>query len=268
MPLLSWVWVTAYDWRACARAIARVWSASGDHVVGIDRRGFTWGGGTFSPPNETEFRSEVAAARNFSVSSARERIRFVYGDFYDIGLDTADNETCERNALTWLARPRTWICTMDSDETIVNLDEFLAWLGDKPVEPHLTWTGTSAACYKIIGDTALVAMWQETPVLLGRPGSFTGPRAPSMPVQLSPMRFVNWFLCQDDGTNRPDAEVRLKLESTSHLYSDRDAVFDRWQATTLENFREVKGIGGNYPGVYLRPISVADLRAGRWEALK
>ena len=271
LPRLSWVWVTAYDWRACARAIARAFDAGDEHVIGWSFEGITWGGGRFTPPHEVQdFAYDVWRELRWPserYEEVRARMRFVLGDFYTPALDTATNETCERNALTHVARPG-WIVTMDSDEEIVNLPEFLHFVGDKPVEPHLTWLGTSCAVYKVIGDVALVAMWQATPVMLGRPGAFVGPRAPQPPTQLSPMRFINWFLAQDDGTDRSDDEVRLKLESTCHLYTDRADVFARWKATTLGNFTTLKGIGGNYPGVRLQAISVADLRAGRWAVLK
>jgi hypothetical protein len=241
-------------------------------VVGWSLSGLTWGGKRFMPPTVAMFRDEVwrhaVALHDHASAMTADRLRFVLGDFYSLGVGSAINETCERNALTCVARPGRWIVTMDSDEEIVNLPDFLDFVGDKPVEPYLTWTGSSRAVYKVVGDVALVAMWQQTPVMLGCAGSFEGPRVPRMPVQLSPMRFINWFLAEDTGRNRPDEEVRLKLESTSHLYPDRADVFARWQATTLDNFGSVQGVGVNYPHIRLQAIPVADLRAGRWAVLK
>lgn len=260
----SFAWLVAYDWRRAIPSMARLWRLGVEHVIGYDRGGVTWGGGRFTPPTPEGLRAALIAA-GLSELAVDARLRIVAGDWYSPGVHVADLETHERQSLSWACRKGTVQAWLDADEEPCNWPELVEWFGDRGGEA-IGYTAHQIPVYKVIGDTALVfSRGQRTPVVLGTPGLFDGPRACCQTAP-SPLRLVNWWL---DGMT--EDELLLKFRAMSYIrVADVDPreVLDQWRTVTLENYRTVEGFPGTYGNQRLHPISVADLRAGRWAELE
>ncbi len=258
MTGLSFVWPVAYDWRRAVEQVARLWSY-GEHVVGWDLGGRTWGGGEFIPPHPSSVVLCLQRAGVWTVPG--ERLRFAAAHFYVAGLERIAIEVRNRNALTWMARPGNLIVTLDADEELIDPEGFVEWAKSQPVCRGWAYEAQRLQVYKTIGDVALV--WSRTDpavVLLDAPGLFNGPRgAMSQPC---PARLINWWLA-----GRDENEFLLHAGAMGYARNHEPAaLLDEWRAVTLENAHEVRGWAGQrVPAhVSLVPIAISDLRAGRW----
>ncbi|HXD98240.1 MAG TPA: hypothetical protein VN646_16950 [Candidatus Acidoferrum sp.] len=257
----SFVWLLAYDWKQGCEAIARLWSYGEEHIVGWDAGGVTWGGGHYTPIIYSDVMHALHAA-GADTADIAARVRVVLADFHRPGVHVADLETAERNALSWLAKPNNKIITLDADEEPVNFEYFADWFKGWEMPTPLVYRGQQLPVYKVIGDVALVFQrptW--TPIAMGSRGIFCGPRAGEQMLS-TPLKLINWFLA-----GRSDEELRLKFAAMSYMEgNDPEALLELHHRTTLDNYGLVRGFSGTYNNVGLVPISLADLRAGRWEA--
>jgi hypothetical protein len=258
-PGLSFVWTVAYDWARAVEKIVQLWPLGGEHVIGWDMNGRTWGGGEFFPPSPLGVRSVL---ERHGLTSDSNRVRLASAAFWAPGMDRGACELHNRNALTWLARPESWIVTLDADEELVDPAAVMGWLRCLPLGHGTAYTADFAQVYKVIGDVALV--WSRTApaaVALDQPGLWVGCRSVAR-AWPSPFKAINWWLA-----GRSDAEILLKAGALEYAQRHEPMrLLEQWRAVTLENCHEVRGWAGQIvpQHVKLVPIAINDLRAGRW----
>lgn len=247
--------LAAYDWRRALDKVVSLWPYFDEIIVAWDGHGLTWGGQFFEPPDAQDFEDTVYNR----VGMSAIKLRVVVGDFWFPGRTRLELEVAERNALSMLLKRDSWICTVDADEEWIDPAATAAWLRTTP-NGGMAAAGRYLGVYKVIDETALVynRAW-KVEVATSVAGQWGMPRA-SAGLVPSPCKFVNWFLA-----DRDEAEVRLKLGAMEYAERhDPEPLVAEWKRTTLDNYHSVRGFAGNYVGVPLVPISVADLRAGRW----
>ena len=263
---LSFVFAIAYDWRLALRAIAAVWDIADEIIVGWDGRGRTWGGDRYPPIEAPELLDELGVTLP-AAGSASGKLRLVVADFWAPGRDRRGLQVAERMALTWLARPGNWVCTVDADEELLNPDELRAWALRNPPREGVGLTCGMTSVYKVIGETALIydSPLKRFHLALPGPGVFIERLQSAQEWIDSPAQFLHWHM------GRTEEELRIKLRALCPVGGPEGTPEERtaeemirvWRDTTLDNYFHSAPRGATcYPdSASLRAVPMAMLRA-------
>ncbi len=226
---LSFVVLVAYDYKYLPPVIKSLYSIADEIFLGLDRDRISFAGNPFNF-NTAEFQSMI---RELDPDG---KIRVVEEDFHS-GSDPMDSETRERNYLSQFCRKGNWIIQIDSDEILLNPEEFKAWIdagnGSGLILAHWIFV------YKKIGDELLVVDKETYIHAVGtrlRDG-YIGARYTGQNKTVSPLRLLHFAY------GRTPEEMWVKLKNWSHSHQvDADKYFALWNSVGLDNYTEFKNL--------------------------
>ena len=239
---LSFVTPVAYDYRYAWRAIRSYYGIADEIILGLDRDRIAWSGRPFEI-DEGDFRRWLAAADPLG------KIRLVEGDFH--AQATAHrNDTFARKALSLHCKKGNWIVQIDSDEILLNPEEFRDWL----LARRWPWLvqGRWRVVFKLFGEDYLVVDKDGafTSVATRRRGSYTGSRNTRGFKRRSPLNLLHF------AWGRSEAELRQKLACWTHFADfDTSRMLELWKSVDLHNYRGFRDIhpldGPDWPALRL-----------------
>ena len=111
----------AYDYKLSYASILSYYNIADEIILAVDSARLSWSGKPF------EF--DEKAVNNFILRiDKNKKIKLVQQPFYNPALDVTDNETNERNQISKLFPADSTIIAINSDEVLLNPDEFWMWL--------------------------------------------------------------------------------------------------------------------------------------------
>ncbi len=223
MSGLSFVTLLAYDYEYAFNAIASYYPIADEILLGLDRDRLTWSRRPFGLDREKldTFLRGIDTAK---------KIRIVEGDFHSAATPM-ENDTAERNALSHECRPGNWVVQIDSDEILMNPEEFRTWLLAQPT--GICATAIWVTVFKVFGRQALVIVppSERAPVATMARGQYLLARETREPHVESPLDLMHlsW--------GRTDEELRTKLDNWGHATDfDIERYFQFWRSVTLDNY--------------------------------
>ncbi len=226
---LSFVVLVAYDYKYLPPVIKSLYSIADEIILGLDRDRISFTKKPFEF-DTVEFQSMIRRL------DPEGKIRVVEEDFHSAP-DPMACETHERNYLSGLCQKGNWIIQIDSDEILLNPEEFKEWIdsgnGSGMILAH--WI----LVYKKIGNELLVVDKENHhhPVGTRLRGGYIGARHTGQNKKVSPLRLLHFAY------GRTPEEMRIKLKNWSHANDfDTDKYFEFWKGVGLDNYSQVKDI--------------------------
>ena len=149
---LSFVTLISYDYKYAKDCILSYYDIADEIFLGIDINKKTWSGENFDIDMNwlTSFVNEI---------DKNKKIKIIGSDFYKFS-KPIQNDTYERNFMSLLCKEGNWIISIDSDERVLNANEFKQWMdsADKNYSILATWNGV----FKIINDKFFRLMYINT----------------------------------------------------------------------------------------------------------
>jgi hypothetical protein len=227
-PSLSFITLLSFDYRYAFDAISSYYAIADEILLGLDQSRLTWA----RQPFEINVDEILAFIRRIDAAG---KIRMVERDFHTHD-NPMDNDTQERNILSFQCAPGNLIVQIDADEILINAAEFVAWLNDpgNALDGALigaTWINV----FKRFGLQALVITpaSEVAPVATRSRGKFVGARWTDERLIVSPLKLLHY------SWGRSPEELKQKLRNWSHARDfDTDAFYQRWESLTLDNYQQ------------------------------
>jgi len=197
-------------------------------LLGIDEDRISWAGKKY------EFDNDFFMDRIKTIDKDR-KIKIVEDNFHKY--HPLKNDTEERNTLSKHAKKENYLIGIDSDEILLNPDEFGNWLKNQNnVKSDMICTWHSV--FKFFGDKMLVTIPNEQTIIgTNLKGYFKKCRMTSnnsrlfLPI-LSPLKMLHF------SWGRSRKEIKQKLENWSHTDDfNHDHYMRIWDDANLKNYK-------------------------------
>jgi hypothetical protein len=228
IPPLSFITLLSFDYRYAFDAISSYYAIADQIILGLDQSRLTWARQPFEI-NLDEIQTFIRRI------DAAGKIRLVEGDFHAHD-HPMENDTQERNALSFQCAPGHLIVQIDADEILLNAAEFVAWLdGAGNTLDGAAIGATWISVFKRFGPQALVIYpaSEVVPIATRSPGQFVGARWTNERLIVSPLKLLHY------SWGRSPDELKQKLRNWSHARDfDTDAFYQKWEGLTLDNYQQ------------------------------
>ena len=226
---LSFVVTVAYDYKYLPPVIKSLYSIADEIILGLDQDRISWS----RNPYEFDTAKFQSMTRELDPEG---KIRVVEGDFHSRTYPM-DNDTYERNYLSLKCKKGNWIIQIDSDEILLNPEEFKDWIDSGKGSGVIlaNWI----LVYKKIGDELLVVDREKHYHAVGTrlQGGYIGARYTGQNQKVSPLRLLHFSY------GRTPEEMWVKLKNWGHSQDfDTDKYFEFWKNVGLDNYSELKNI--------------------------
>ena len=228
--MISVITPTAYDYTYFLESLQCYYGIVDEVFVGLDRDRISWAGNKFTF-NEDDFYEQVQKI------DVDKKVTIIEDNFHPLD-KPMKNETYEKNYLSSLCKPGNWILQIESDEFMLNPNEFKKWLEEnKDFQGRVR--GQWITVYKAFGDDLLLPNDKGGQVAIGTKlqGQYTVARETNEPDIQSPMLLLHY------SWGRTKAELLEKFKNWGHAGDfDPDTYADMWDKVTLENYQEFSNL--------------------------
>jgi hypothetical protein len=207
MNKISVLSLISFDHSMLLESIATYLDAVDEVILGLDADRTTWAGQKFEVTDS--FFSALKSLDNDN------KVKIIEERFFEAGAQPVQNFTRVRNALSTKASEDSWLLSIDPDETILNLQEFIDFLR--------TFTGNNIAIFgkqvlllKQEGDNVFIVEnddWSkdDIPLATKKRNGYTVNRHTDEPVAFAPVCLIN------NSWGRPDKDLDLKLHHSPYF---------------------------------------------------
>jgi hypothetical protein len=223
---ISIVTPIAYDFLYSFKTISTYYRIADEIILGIDSDRISWSHKKYEF-NEELFRDSIKKI------DVENKIKIVQDNFHFNNAPAA-NDTYERNYLSTKCKEGSWILQIDSDECLLNPDDFILWV--QTVNPNYGFKAKWTTVFKSFDKYALV-LSEKGIVQIGTKlkNSYTIMRNTAQPTLISPLNILHY------SWGRTDKEVWQKLTNWSHSQDfDIKKFYDVWKNLTLDNYKELR----------------------------
>lgn len=241
---LSFVTPIAYDYRYSFDAIRSYYKIADEIILGIDIKRKTWSG-QYYKFDEKYFDEQIDKI------DIDNKIKIIESDFHKFN-HPAQNDTYERNYLSKYCKDGNIIVQIDSDEILLNAEEFLKWTNENEFDCELTaeWV-TVFKSFK--NDKVLVIDNEDkpeiAPVGIKQKNSYQYARLTGKPQIKSGLKLLHY------SWGRERFELIEKLNNWTHSRDfDINKFIKMWDGINEKNYEEIKNF---------HPLNATD-----WKKLK
>lgn len=228
--MISVITPVAYDYKLFFESVMCHYAISDEIFVGLDVDRISWNGNKFTF-NDAEFFDYV---KKIDVD---HKIKVIERNFHTLS-KPMQNETLEKNYLSGLCKPGNWKLQIESDENMLNPNEFKQWLETKDLNCAIR--GQWITVFKAFGDDLLIANDPGGKVEIGtkKVSQYTIARTTNEPSIQSPMLLLHYSW----GRESKEA-LAEKFRNWGHAGDfDVDTYVNLWDSITLENHKEFKNL--------------------------
>lgn len=232
--MLSFITLIAYDYRYALRTIQSYYSIADEIILGLDRDRISFSNLKF-PFDDEDFFTSIEQL------DTHRKIRVIEENFHSHG-HPLENEHYERKTLANHCKPGNWIIQIDSDEYILNPQEFKDWIKQAPGDVGIQ--GRWVTVFKQFGDDYLLVEEPDPFIAIGTKcrDLYIDLRRTDQVQVRSPMIMLH----QAWGRSRADLERKLRNWGHSRDFNI-DQYLHLWDSVNLENYRQFKDFHPLYP---------------------
>lgn len=244
----------AYDYKLAFASIKSYYDIADEIILAVDsaRISFTGKPFKFDEDDVNAFIKRI---------DTKKKIKLVQQPFFDASLSSLDNEVSERNKISLMFPEDAYVIAIDSDEVLINPDEFWMWFSGQEIKDDLE--AISYTIYKRFEDRLLVSEPFEK-VIIGtyNKGQYRLHRATHSDVRIKcPLKIMHcsWGRARED--------VLVKLENCSYGNSiNKDEFIKAWDAVSVDNHSNAKiihplGIKGVFKSLRLLTLERFGIKA-------
>lgn len=189
----------------------------------------------------------------FERVKAYPKVRIVQDEFYASSRTSVENDTHQRNELSLHAKGGNWIAQIDSDEVLLNPQDFFPWLCEQPRE--LAIQATWVSLFKELDDRYMVVCERDGrtinrerwPVATAKKYACITARSTGQRARLSPLWALHYSWARTE-----DAVVR-KANNWGHSSEiDRERTITMWRELTTANYRSYRNFHPLSPRLWPR----------------
>jgi hypothetical protein len=235
MNKITVISLISFDHSMLLESIATYIDAVDEVILGLDADRTTWAGQKFEVPD-----SFFDALKSID---KKNKVKVIEERFYQEGVEPIQNFTRVRNVLTTNASEDSWLVSIDPDETIFNLQEFIDFLR--------TFTSSNSA---VFGKQALVlkkdgkkifivenddSSKDDVPLATKKRNGYTLNRHTDEPIAFAPVYVMN------NSWGRPDEDLKLKLHHSPYFVEMGFKQFlDQLNSSNYTQFKDFNPFGG------------------------
>ncbi|MDX2097009.1 MAG: hypothetical protein SFW36_04470 [Leptolyngbyaceae cyanobacterium bins.59] len=226
MSNLSFITLLSYDYRYAYSAIRSYYELADEIILGLDKDRLTWSG------NQFEF--DLTGFETFlNQYDHAHKIRLVEDNFHPLS-SARENDTRERNYLSYYCQGDNWIIQIDADEILLNPLPFQEWM--LTANPEACIYARWISVFKVLDEFVLAIdpPIEYTAIGIKTPGLYTDCRETSQPRVVSPLNLLHF------SWGRSEAELLTKLQNWSHNQDfDIQHYFEFWKSVNAENYASI-----------------------------
>ena len=219
---LSFYTPISYDYKYSLPTILSYYKIADEILLAIDKDRISW--------SKNKFAFDECFFDEIKKIDVENKISIVEGDFHSLD-SPIQNDTNERNFITTVCKKDNFIVGIDSDEVLLNPNEFLEWLNVS--NPHFSDVSCMmSSVYKAFGKTLLVNYPKES-VVIGTKSTncYKICRNTKNASLMSPLKILHFSW----GRTRQD--ILQKLSNFGHSKDfNIDDYMKIWDNVTLENY--------------------------------
>ena len=221
---LSFYCLVSYDYKYLASSITSYYDIADEIILAIDKNRISWSNNVFTF-DDNEFNDIIKDI------DTDNKIKIVEENFHK-SLNPIENHTDERNYISKLCKENNYIIAIDSDEIVLNAQEFLSWINqNKPTQDINAYFYTVFKAFEsklIITEPFEV----ESVGTLSR-GEYRKFRTTSKAKIQSPLRILNYSF----GRSHEDTITKVKNWHYSQLFKFQEFM-DFWRNINLKSYKE------------------------------
>lgn len=223
---LSFYTPIAYDFKYAFATILSYYDIANEIILGIDNEFISWSNKKF------EFNEKIFLDKIEEID-IHKKIKIIKNNFHSNKIPKV-NDTQERNYISSFCKKENYILGIDSDEILLNPNEFKDWFQNFDISSDIECTFYNV--YKMFKNELLFLKPIETTVLGTRFGnSYINFRHTSKKYKMSPLKILHF------SWSRSEQELLQKLQNWGHS-KDFNILkqLDIWRKINLENFKYEK----------------------------
>jgi len=223
---LSFYTPISYDYKYSLPTILSYYKIADEILLAIDKERITWSKNKFD--FDEMFFDEVKSI------DVEQKITIVEADFHSLD-SPIQNDTNERNFITTLCKKDNFIVGIDSDEVLLNPEEFLTWTNTNNPH-HKDVSCMMSSVYKSFGKNLLLNYPKES-VEIGTKlvNSYKMCRKTKLASLMSPLNILHF------SWGRTRENVLQKLSNFGHSKDFNINDYMRtWDGVNLENYTTKK----------------------------
>jgi len=230
---LSFYTLIAYDYKYSISSILSYYDIADEIILAYDKDFKTWTGNSF-----TIDQSFFDYIKKIDVDN---KIKFYSDSFYLSKNNPLWNDSNERNRISIQCKPENYIIGIDSDEIVLNANEFKKWFGALIDLKNSSMTSSIKTVFKTFGKDVLIIEPTET-TNVGtsfrvqyRKSRNLNQGLRNVKVINSPMKILHY------SWGRTLEEIKQKLNNWGHNKDfNLEKYINFWQSVNLENFLSFK----------------------------
>lgn len=252
---LGFYTLLSYDYKLAFASIKSYYNIADEIILAVDSARISFSGKPF------EFDEQAVKEFIEKLDYNKKKIRFIQQPFFEADKSSLDNEVNVRNKISNLFAQDTYIIAINSDEILLNADEFWMWFSGQEITEDIE--AISYTVYKQFSDRFLISEpFDKSVVGTAQKGQYRLHRATQSDIRIkSPLKILN------NSFGRPKEEILLKLENCSYSeIINKDEFIKAWDAVSVENHASAEivhpfGLKSAFKSLRLVPIERFGIKA-------
>lgn len=222
---LSFYTPIAYDYEYALDSIKSYYKIANEIILAIDEDLISWSNKKFDI--SSEFFDKI------KILDIDKKITIIFSNFHKFQ-EPLRNDTFERNYISELCKKENYIIGIDSDEILLNAEEFRDWIQNFDISFDITCQWMTV--YKKFNNSLLITSPLETAEIgTNLRSSCVKARITKNRTKLSPLKVLHF------SWGRTREQILQKLQNWSHSRDfDLNNYMKIWDYVTLENYKELK----------------------------
>ena len=221
---LSFYTPIAYDYKYSIASIISYYDIADEIILGIDKDRISWSNKKYDFDNNDFFQQ----IKKIDID---KKIKLIEDNFH-LYSEPIKNDTYERNYISKICKKGNYIIGIDSDEILLNPNEFKIWFEKNKIEYDISCNWLTV--YKIFDKKCLITQPDEITIIGTKlVDSFKKSRFTFRKYIYSPLSILHFSW----GRKRKDIEQKLLNWSHSKDF-DIQKHLEIWDCITLDNYKE------------------------------
>jgi hypothetical protein len=218
---LSFYTPIAYDYKYAFASILSYYQIADEIILAIDKEHISWANKKYA------FDTEYFLSRLQKID-IDQKITLFEENFHLY--EPLKNDTYERNRISMICKKDNYIVGIDSDEILLNSQEFYEWMNTNNPQEDICCHWFSV--YKAFGDKYLITLPNETTVIgTNLRNTFRKCRFTLLKNVLTPLKVLHF------SWGRKRNEIEQKLLNWSHTQDfDTQKYLETWDSVNLSNY--------------------------------
>lgn len=224
---LSFYTPIAYDYKYSYSTILSYYEIADEILLAIDKDRISWSGNKYD--FDESFFDEIKKI------DKNNKIKIIESNFHLLN-SPIENDTQERNYITSFCKKGNYIIGIDSDEIVLNSNEFYEWFNK--INPQVDISCSMSSVYKIVGRNILVNRPIETSQMgTNLINSYKKCRITKNLIIPSPLNILHF------SWGRSRQEIIQKLTNFGHSKDFHiDNYMKIWDDVNLENYQTKRNL--------------------------